>query len=114
MQLESCIYTNLSAANPGSIVTVSQHHIPSALRELFRSYKESGHQMLRDAMTAMATCAGSGKDKQNGCSGHSYGLIECEPSGKHNSRFFFHPKSIDNLSYFSKKTNVVGTNEQNK
>ena len=87
MQLESCIYTNLSIIYPTSTPTVSLYHIPPALRELFKSYKENGHQLLRESMTKMARC---GSERENGCSGHSYGLIVCESSG---NRFY--------LDYFS-------------
>ena len=78
MQLESCIFTNLSVIYPTFTPTVSLYHIPPALRELFKSYKENGHQLLRESMTKMARCD---SEKENGCSGHSYGLIVCESSG---------------------------------
>ena len=78
MQLEACIYRNLSSADHDSPETVSQHHIPRALRELFKSYKASGYQLIIDAMTEMAKCE---ENVPSGCTGHRYGLIECEPSG---------------------------------
>ena len=78
MQLEACIYRNLSSTDHDSPETVSQHHIPRALRELFKSYKASGYQLIIDAMTEMAKCE---ENVPSGCTGHRYGLIECEPSG---------------------------------
>ena len=93
MQLESCIFTNLSIIYPTSTPTVSLHHIPPALRELFKSYKENGHQLLRESMTKMARC---GSERENGCSGHSYGLIVCESSGNRFPLFIFYCKFGNN------------------
>ena len=78
MQLEQCIYRNLSADDP-----VSLYHIPSALLGLYQSYKESGYQVIMEAIKNRCHA-----DVQSGCEGHRYGLIECEPTGKTSSFIF--------------------------
>lgn len=76
MELEECIYRNLTAGDQEATIAVSLYHIPPALWELYRSYKNTGYQVIMDAIREKCH-----KNVPNGCTGHRYGLIECESSG---------------------------------
>ena len=77
MELEECIYRNLTAGDHEATIAVSLYHIPPALWELYRSYKGNGYQVIMDAIKEKCH-----KNVPNGCTGHRYGLIECDSSGK--------------------------------
>lgn len=76
MELEECIYRNLTAGDHEATIAVSLYHIPPALWELYRSYKGNGYQVIMDAIKEKCH-----KNVPNGCTGHRYGLIECDSSG---------------------------------